>query len=71
VQTNVFLTGQEDLMLIPVGGDSSAEAHEYSIAWNDKIVQYWIDGKLVRYAYSVCGTQSYVYHEAIVCGTKS
>jgi hypothetical protein len=30
-----------------VGGDSSAVAHEYSIAWNDKMVRYWIDGKLV------------------------
>jgi hypothetical protein len=55
VQTNVFLGGQEDLLLVDVGGDSSAVAHEYAIAWNDKVVQYWIDDKLVRY---VCGTES-------------
>jgi len=47
-QTNVFLAGKEDLKLIDVGQDTSKVEHTYGIEWNEKQVQFYIDGQVVR-----------------------
>ena len=48
VQTNVFLSGQEDLKIIEMGKDTSAEAHNYAIVWDDAKVDFIIDDENVR-----------------------
>lgn len=42
------MSGQEDLQLIDVGGDTSQTAHSYGIEWNDSQVNFYIDQNLVR-----------------------
>lgn len=48
VQTNVFLTGVEDLMLVPVGGNSSEVERLYGVEWNDQQVAFSVNGDVVR-----------------------
>jgi len=48
VQTNVFLSGQEDLKVIEMGKDTSAEAISYAIEWNDNKVDFFVDNANVR-----------------------
>jgi beta-glucanase (GH16 family) len=48
VQTNVFLSGVEDLKVIELGKDTSAEALMYAIEWNDAKVDFFIDNANVR-----------------------
>jgi beta-glucanase (GH16 family) len=48
VQTNVFLSGQEDLKIIEMGQDTSAEAHSYAIEWDAAKVDFYIDNANVR-----------------------
>ena len=48
VQTNVFLNGQEDLKILDTGKDTSAEARNYAIEWNDATISFFIDNENVR-----------------------
>ena len=48
VQTNVFLGGEEDLKIVDVGADTSAEAKNYAIEWDANAVNFFIDQENVR-----------------------
>ena len=48
VQTNVFLSGVEDLKIIDMGKDTSAEAHAYAIEWDAATINFFIDNENVR-----------------------
>jgi len=48
VQTNVYIDGQQEPVLVDVGGDSSQSDHDYAIQWNDQIVKFFIDSNQVR-----------------------
>jgi len=48
VQTNVFLSGVEDLKVIDLGKDTSAEAISYAIEWDAAKIDFYIDNENVR-----------------------
>jgi len=51
VQTNIFLNGVEDKLLINLGRDSSTSERIYSIEWSDYNVAFYCDGNLIHSKY--------------------
>jgi beta-glucanase (GH16 family) len=44
MQTNVFLSGVEDLQVVDLPYDSSQEVHRYAIEWCATWVKFFVDG---------------------------
>lgn len=44
VQTNVFLSGEENLKVVDLPYDSSWGTHTYTIEWDEKTVKFFVDG---------------------------